>query len=225
MSLTRDRKEWNSKKQKWKFIGGDLTNFFKKLRKENTEPIKYYAVGEYGGETYRPHYHIILFNASIQSVINAWQDEKGQPLGDVHFGTVEGASIGYVLKYISKVKTIPMHENDDRVPEFCRMSKGLGAQYINDRTIKWHKENLEERQYLPGLENTKYSMPRYYRDRIYTEQEKGYLKGTNEKHKREQQEKELQELGDQYTHTIAERKKDNWRKLREKRNKNKKDIL
>lgn len=239
MSLDKDRivrnknyeKElrlWKENKRKRKpkemvFQGSHLTNFFKMLRK--TEPnIRYYAVGEYGGQTYRPHYHIILYNASIQGVIDAWQVD-GKPLGECYFGTVEGASIGYVLKYISKTKQIPMHENDDRVPEYCRMSKGLGANYLNDKTKAWHKADLENRQYMPIEEGKKCAMPRYYRNRIYTDQEKGYLSGHNERYHKESQEKELLELGDQYNHIIDARKKDNWRKLREKRQSYKKDPL
>lgn len=102
----------------------DLQLFFKRLRKnQNTKgniyntPIKYYAVGEYGGTTNRPHYHLILFNASIELIQESWQ--KGQ----VHYGTVSGASIGYTLKYMSKPSRIPMHKNDDRIPEFSLMSK------------------------------------------------------------------------------------------------------
>jgi len=38
-----------------------LTDFFKRLRKKVEYPIRYYAVGEYGEETERPHYHIALF--------------------------------------------------------------------------------------------------------------------------------------------------------------------
>lgn len=96
----------------------DLQLFFKSLRKANSlRKIKYYAVGEYGGKTKRPHYHIILFNADITTVQNAWT--KGQ----IHYGNVSGASVGYTLKYMSKPKTVPKHKNDDRLPEFSIMSK------------------------------------------------------------------------------------------------------
>ena len=44
-----------------------LQQFFKRLRQwhgKNHIGIRYYAVGEYGGKTYRPHYHIIIYNRS-----------------------------------------------------------------------------------------------------------------------------------------------------------------
>lgn len=44
----------------------DVQDFIKRLRKNNLkqwkEKIIYYAVGEYGDETERPHYHLIIFN-------------------------------------------------------------------------------------------------------------------------------------------------------------------
>ena len=47
----------------------DLQKFFKRLRKKTHEKISYYAVGEYGDKTQRPHYHIILFNAIPRIVV------------------------------------------------------------------------------------------------------------------------------------------------------------
>lgn len=106
----------------------DVQLFFKRLRKAHGKSlafkgkrIKYYACGEYGGRSMRPHYHIILFNAEIELIQSAWQ------LGQVHYGKVSGASVGYTLKYISKPSKIPLHRNDDRVREFALMSKGLAA--------------------------------------------------------------------------------------------------
>lgn len=101
----------------------DIQLFFKRLRKAHppgSPALKYFAAAEYGGKTMRPHYHIILFNADIRLISDAWN------LGSVHFGTVSGASIGYTLKYISKGQQVPLHENDDREPEFRLMSKNWG---------------------------------------------------------------------------------------------------
>lgn len=99
----------------------DVQLFFKSLRKaqygNKKSDIKYYAAGEYGGRTNRPHWHIILFNARIELLQPAW--DKGQ----IHYGTVTPASIGYSLKYISKPKRFPKHANDDRLRECALMSK------------------------------------------------------------------------------------------------------
>lgn len=145
----------------------DLQKFFKRLRKLNNTKIKYYAVGEYGGKTNRPHYHVIIFNCDIETIEKTWK------LGGVHYGQVSGASIGYCLKYLCKDGRIPMHRNDDRIKEFGRMSKGLGASYINEKTIKFHTLPLTilDRVHLV-IDEKKVSMPRYYKDKIYNEYQK-----------------------------------------------------
>lgn len=102
----------------------DVQLFFKRLRKAHSESsckIRYYAVGEYGGRSRRPHYHVIAFGADISKVQPAWQ------LGAVHYGTVSLASVCYTLKYITKSRTVPRHKNDDRLPEFSLMSKDWGS--------------------------------------------------------------------------------------------------
>lgn len=39
----------------------DLQDFIKRLRYHLNKKISYFACGEYGGQTHRPHYHIIIF--------------------------------------------------------------------------------------------------------------------------------------------------------------------
>lgn len=105
----------------------DVQLFFKRLRKlKPNARIKYYVCGEYGGHTMRPHYHAILFNSCPADICKAWTID-GKPIGNVHFGDVSGASIGYTLKYMMKEAVIPMHANDDRIKEFALMSKGWAA--------------------------------------------------------------------------------------------------
>lgn len=156
----------------------DLQLFFKRLRKSHPQgstPIRYYAVGEYGTTYRRPHYHIILFNAEIELIQPAWS-LAGKCIGEVHYGKVSGASIGYCLKYISKGRTVPAHRNDDRQAEFSLMSKGIGSNYLTPETIEWHKADLVNRLYLTLDDGKKASMPRYYKDKLYTKDERGTIK-------------------------------------------------
>ncbi|QCQ84601.1 replication initiator protein [Blackfly microvirus SF02] len=145
----------------------DLQLFFKRLRKSSTNqpPIKYFACGEYGGLTSRPHYHIILFNADVSKIESAWG------LGHTHFGTVTGASVGYSLKYISKKGKIPLHRNDDRVPEFQLQSRGLGLSYLSEHARAWHHAD-PVRMYCPLTDGKKISMPRYYKLKLYTDEQR-----------------------------------------------------
>lgn len=149
----------------------DLQKFFKRLRKLSDEKLKYYAVGEYGSTKKRPHYHIILFNAHPDHIKRAWALNNND-IGTHHIGNVSSASIGYTLKYMSKKSQIPQHQNDDRKKEFSVMSKGLGSNYLTQAMIQWHKNVLEKRMYVPIEDGKKIAMPRYYKDKMYNEEEK-----------------------------------------------------
>lgn len=149
----------------------DLQKFFKRLRKLTDEKLKYYAVGEYGSTKMRPHYHIILYNANKEHITRAWA-LNNYAIGTNYIGDVSAASIGYTLKYMCKQSKIPLHRNDDRQKEFSVMSKGLGANYLTKNMIKWHKDDLENRMYVPMLDGKKIAMPRYYKDKMYNEEEK-----------------------------------------------------
>lgn len=162
-----------------------LQLFFKRLRwKQRTNDIKYYLAGEYGDRSYRPHYHAIIFNMQLSTLIGTSKakqclampemllngsmmfDTSLWPYGKITIGTVTMSSIGYTLKYISKPSRIPLHKNDDRKKEFSLMSKGLGKSYLNQK--HWHHADLITRMYLPIEGGKKIAMPRYYKEKIYT---------------------------------------------------------
>ena len=144
----------------------DIQLFMKRLRKHNKQKLVYYAAGEYGSKTQRPHYHIIIFNAEAETIQKAWT------IGNIHFGQVTEASVGYSLKYITKGVTVPKHARDDREPEFQLMSKGIGKNYLTPQMEKWHKKDLTNRFYINLKDGKKIAMPRYYKDKLYTKLQK-----------------------------------------------------
>lgn len=115
-------------------------------RLTNRPRLRYYAVGEYGDQTQRPHYHVALFGypncRRIQSrfrkgsccppcdlILSTWA--KGQ----VFLGSLELHSAQYIAGYVTKKMT----KSDDprlngRYPEFCRMSlkPGIGLNHMHD---------------------------------------------------------------------------------------------
>lgn len=149
--------------------------FFKSLRKRNKHKIKYYLGAEYGDKTQRPHYHIILFNAKLETIQPSW------PHGHVHYGEVTEASMQYTCKYISKTKRVQNNEYDDRQREFSLMSKGLGLNYLTPQMIQYHKADLEERVNCTKKGGHKIAMPRYYKDKIYNSDERGIIKAHHTK--------------------------------------------
>ena len=194
----------------------DVQDFFKRLRKLTKQKISYYAVGEYGDTGERPHYHIILFNANPKIVENAWK-LNDITLGNVHFGDVGDASVGYTLKYISKDKKIPQFNGDDRQKEFALMSKGLGAGYLTENMIKWHtKGNIENKVYLPLKDGKKAAMPRYYKDKLYDKGQKFRI-GVFMRAESQKQVDELQDkYGDLYYYKQAEETANDFRRMAKK---------
>lgn len=183
----------------------DLQKFFKRLRKiHKGVPIKYYACGEYGARTHRPHYHIILFNSNHADIAKAWSLDNKE-IGFIHYRPAEHNAIGYTLKYITKEKKVGRHHLDDRAKEFSLMSKGLGQNYITADMIGWHQADLLNRMYCPLKDGMKAPMPRYYKDRIYEKEQLEEIQQHIHKIGTEELEKEIAELGDLYSKTKWER--------------------
>lgn len=191
----------------------DLQKYFKRLRKlEKSQKLKYYACGEYGGQRKRPHYHIILFNAEKRNIEKAWSIE-GKQIGNVFIGSVQNQSISYVLDYMNKEKIIPMFENDDRQKEFSLMSKYLGANFLTENIIKYYQSDYENRNYLP-LNGFKLPMPRYYKNKIFTEQQRKKLAEKAMELEYQQHLKLFQEHGDNINNYLAEIHLDKFRKYK-----------
>ena len=106
----------------------DFQKFMKRLRKRSKCSLKYYACGEYGTRTQRPHYHVILFNLS-RTIFETDMIGRIWSHGFVDVGKVEMASIAYVTGYVMKGKfqALDACEEtgliDDREPEKAFMSK------------------------------------------------------------------------------------------------------
>lgn len=129
----------------------DLQLFFKRLRKEFPDcHIRYYACGEYGSDTFRPHYHAIIFGLKLNDLRIYKKNFNGNVLynserlskvwqnkGHVVIGEVTWDSCAYVARYIMK-KQVGDNKNIYKIfniePEFVVMSRrpGIGKQYYLD---------------------------------------------------------------------------------------------
>lgn len=86
----------------------DLQLFFKRLRKLSS--VRYFACGEYGSKTHRPHYHAVLFGRDFLEKSSAINDKlythpdvlSSWGHGLVSIGTVNIASCMYVAGYATK---------------------------------------------------------------------------------------------------------------------------
>lgn len=166
----------------------DFQRFMKRLRKAlpvkmvenkdgeqyNLYQLKYYACGEYGSRTMRPHYHCIMFNLPQAYIQDPQRLEAHWSLGYLRLDPCNSATINYTTKYIMKgswkkddmvnIETGEITE-DDRVPEFSLMSKKLGKEYLTPAMRRYYKQNIVNYVTLPG--GVKVSLPRYYREQIF----------------------------------------------------------
>lgn len=154
----------------------DCQDFMKRLRQGTENRIKYYLCGEYGTETERPHYHILLLNIpklwtlDSKYIQEAWsirdKNYKLQPIGHVHIGDANIKTIHYTLKYMMKGKHEAKHELDDREPVFSLMSKGMGLKYLTPEMIDFLKSG--QLGYITLQGGIKAGMPKYYKDKLFT---------------------------------------------------------
>lgn len=128
----------------------DYQLFLKRLRKAlSPVKIRYFAAGEYGDETQRPHYHLVVFGfppcrriegtikdhykkrisccPSCDLVLSCWDK------GFIHIGPSGGDDVaryvsGYVVKKFSKAHP----DLKGRVPEFGKHSQGLGLAAMDE---------------------------------------------------------------------------------------------
>lgn len=198
MTLCKNSKQNEQLKKLEKRVHGEsdisIQAFFKRLRYYEQEyeqlyerktnkivtrkSIRYYLAGEYGAVRKRPHYHCILFNlSSITSIEKAWATavmQNGVAIDWISFGSfdiqeVNSNTIEYTLKYICKDGWNRQHKNDDRQPEFALMSKGLGKDFLTPDIESFYNSRLDI-NYMVNAKGHKVALPRYYRDKLMTEE-------------------------------------------------------
>jgi len=146
----------------------DLQLWFKRVRRAGYK-CRYYAVGEYGSTTYRPHYHVILFGPVPDTVIrDAWCDEFKNGLGSlghVHIGTVTQASIMYCLGYLVNAKAPLMVHHRERPFALMSRKPGLGSAYMTPEMLAWQRS---ERKSYVVVDGEKRHLPRFYKERMFS---------------------------------------------------------
>lgn len=142
----------------------ELQRYWKKVRKVVGKDLKYFAVGEYGEKTKRPHYHAIVYNADNQTLADKWS-EQGEPKGFVTTDTVTQASIHYVTGYIVNGQEHGYGYIKKKAKKpWAIMSKKLGINYAQ-RTGLYHKNSMVTEVQFPSGHKT--ALPRYFREKIF----------------------------------------------------------
>lgn len=157
-----------------------LQKFLKRLRKD-LDPIKvrFFAIGEYGGKLHRPHYHMILFGLPNQKdVMNIRDDynpimivQKHWWYGNVSVGEANGSTINYITSYMLISKDSP--HGDLSEPSFAVMSRrpGIGYYFLESKEREFfYKHNIKK--LYTTLDGLKVPLPRYYKDKLLTDEQK-----------------------------------------------------
>lgn len=148
----------------------DLTLFFKRLRKKyKDKELRYYAVGEYGKNTCRPHYHIILYGVGLEDFKDLKIQGKNE-LGQLYYRSdslardiwkngfcllseVSWNTCAYVARYVKK-KDYGLVSDEYvqrmREPEYSVMSRdpGIGMYFPKD-----HPDFEDKIKYFIGDQN------------------------------------------------------------------------
>lgn len=148
----------------------DLQKFFKRLRKEyKNVSFKYYACGEYGPKTLRPHYHVVLFgydfmDKNLKHIDKAYYRhklvERIRGKGNVMLSFLTSDNIGYATRYTLKKANC----NDAKMltdlglsKEFQLSSTRLGLNYF-----KVHKDEILSNNFKVNFSGQSYNLPRYF---------------------------------------------------------------
>lgn len=156
-----------------------LSDFFKRSRKflhdheessfhgvvlegESAPLLRYFACGEYGDHTGRPHYHAVVFGFGPED------RERLERLWTFGFVRIDELTpqrcdycAGYVQKKIFRDPRKYWQEYGCRVWPFQRQSQGLGLSYYLE-----NKSDFEYSDYRIRTHGVSYSMPRFFSKKI-----------------------------------------------------------
>lgn len=183
-------------------VKDEISKFNKKLkvyleREGLPSNFRFYAVGEYGSEGYRPHYHGIYFNLTIPDLKPFGKTQSGAvnyisdfiakvwSKGLISIGEVDEASAAYVARYCEKKRDLTDEEKRKYnnfydpltgvmfQPEFSVMSRrpGIGADALD-----YVKKKVDNEDYSLFIKGHAYSVPMYYRKKIDNQRFKDYNK-------------------------------------------------
>ena len=141
--------------------------FLERWRKHNGKSVRHWLVTELGHNgTENIHMHGLIWTPNKKEINKRW--EYGFTwIGDY----VNEQTIWYIVKYI--------HKKDVKhryfVPDILT-SSGIGAGYIGSQASRMHKFNGEDTiDYYTTSQGFKISLPIYWRNKLYTEEEREKL--------------------------------------------------
>lgn len=142
-----------------------LQDFILKIRNRGFK-VRYYACGEFGTRTNRPHYHAILFGFLPDDLVKSHDSDSGETIftsdlvtscwsyGLSVVQTFSPSAAGYVAGYTNK-KVL-----DDRGWTMCSRRPGIGYQYFDDHWKEIYERDLIQENFSDTMKCS--SVSRYY---------------------------------------------------------------
>ena len=158
----------------------DFTLFMKRLRyyyfEKYKKELRFFACGEYGSSTFRPHYHAIVFNLDLDDLKEVKKSRSGFPLyqsdlvdkawdkGYVLLSDNNWQTSAYTARYIMKKQKgddADFYDEYNVEPEFVRMSRmpGIARQYYDD-----HKKDIYKNDEIILNDGMTVKPPKYFDD-------------------------------------------------------------
>lgn len=148
----------------------DCRTFFERMRKAFPQlKFKHFLVSEYGPQTYRPHYHCILFVKSQNADVRFLLDMKKQTSDYIrkawNFGYVcekhyHNNVYFYVTKYCCKPELIGF---TPEVKPFTLVSRGIGEEFLAKLDVQ---KLIETENFRVSFRGSAMELPRYYKQKL-----------------------------------------------------------
>lgn len=208
----------------------DIQKFLKRLRKAYRGKLRYFVAGEYGEQTARPHYHMILYGWEPTDLENLYKIHHNGyytskwlaslwGMGQIQIAQAVPETYRYVAGYVTKKmyeidgkKANQYYELGQTKPFACMSLKpGLGDHYYQE-----HKAEIWKKGYIQCSSGKQAQIPRYYEKQMEAENPERLWRIKQNRQKNAIEQKRLQ-LENQDYKTVLETKERVTKKQTKKR--------
>lgn len=208
----------------------DIQKFLKRLRKAYRGKLRYFVAGEYGEQTARPHYHMILYGWKPKDLENLYKIHHNGyytskwladlwGMGQIQIAQAVPETYRYVAGYVTKKmyeidgkKANAYYELGQTKPFACMSLKpGLGDHYYQE-----HKAEIWRQGYIQCTNGKQAQIPRYYEKQMEAENPQRLWRIKQNRQKNAMEQKKLQLEGQDYK-TVLETKERVTKKQTKKR--------
>lgn len=152
--------------------------FLERYRKKHKKSIRHWLVTELGHNgTENVHIHgIIWTDKNLNEIEQIWQYGymwKGKEINGKIINYVNERTIGYITKYVTKID-----KKHTKYKSIILTSPGIGSNYTKNKIGDWKKNKYNKQETNETYRTRtghKISLPIYWRNKIYTEEEREQL--------------------------------------------------